>query len=192
MKNLKSKRILALLICIVMLFSATAFSASAANDEEVAKMWLCSEINKNTGIGHIFLYFENLTDEPIKVGRYTVPGYDIVSVGCFGTEGPRGAGVYYNLESDLKHYHSLKGVSTELTQEELSNVTNKIKNYNTWNPIANCYYFAALGWNAGADKDVPFLIFPSFARLFIQMNGGVSEPFDLFYRDMPVYRQTEL
>ena len=153
------KKIIAVLMSLVLVFSLFAFIVSAANEKNVARMWFCSEIHNKTNIGHIFLYFENLTDEPIMVGRYKVAPYDDVSVGCFGTEGPRGGGVYYNLEQDLTHYHSLKGVATDLTEEELNKVTNKIRNYSHWDPILNCYYFAAMGWNAGAESSIPFLPF---------------------------------
>lgn len=63
------KKIIAVLLAVVMLFSAMSFCVSAADDEDVARMWICSQTNKNTGIKHIFLYFENLTDVPIMVGR---------------------------------------------------------------------------------------------------------------------------
>lgn len=185
------KKFTAILLAVVMLFAMVPFTVSAADDADVATMWVCAEKSKNTGIWHIFLYFENLTDSTIKVGKYDLEAYDTVSVGCFGTEGPRGGGVYYNLESDLTHYGSLIGRSTDLDAEELENVSKKIKSVNRWDPIFNCYYFAAKAWNAGADKSLPFLIFPGFAKFFIQMNGGRSNPFELFV-DKPVYKQTEL
>ena len=184
------KKITAILLAVIMLFSVIPFSASAA-DEDIARMWFCAEKSKKSGIGHVFLYFENLTDETIRVGRYDLAAYDTVSVGSFGTEGPRGGGVYYNLESDLTHYHSLIAVSTLLTEDELEAVTNKIKGYNYWDAIRNCYYFAARSWNAGADKSISFLLFPAFARLIIKNQGGGSAPFELFV-DKPVYKQNEL
>ncbi|MBQ8503863.1 MAG: hypothetical protein IJ491_06275 [Clostridia bacterium] len=185
------KRIIALLLSVIMIFSVVPFSVSAA-DENVARMWICAETNDITGIRHIFLYFENLTDETIRVGRYDLAAYDEVSVGCVGTEGPRGGGVYYNLETVLDHYSNQLALSTELDEGELEDVTDAIKNYNRWDPIFNCYYFAAKGWNAGADKSVPFLIFPGFASIFIKMKGGKSAPFDIFAEEKPVYKQNEL
>lgn len=186
------KKIVAFLLAVVMIFSAMSFCVSAADDEDVARMWICSQTNKNTGIKHIFLYFENLTDVPIMVGRYELAAYDTVSVGCFGTEGPRGGGVYYNLETELTHYNSLVALSTELDQDELEDVSDKVGSFNRWDPIFNCYYFAARAWNAGADKSVPFMIFPAFARYFIKMKGGTSNPFDIFAQQKTVYKQNEL
>lgn len=187
------KKIISVFLAALMLFSVLSLSVSAADNEEyVARMWFCSEISGETGIGHIFLYFENLTDEPIMVGRYEVAPYDDVSVGNFGTEGPRGGGVYYNLEQDLTQYHSLKAISEKITAEELAKVNKKITNYSHWTVIMNCYYFAAMGWNAAADNTVPFMIFPTFARIMIQLRGGKSNPFELYSKDDPVYKQSEL
>ncbi len=186
------KKFTAILLALVMLLSAVPFCATAADENgNVARMWICAEKHEKTGIWHIFLYFENLTDSTIKVGKYNLAPYDSVSVGCFGTEGPRGGGVYYNLESDLDHYKSLVGLSSEITEDELESVSKKIKSVNRWDPIFNCYYFAARAWNAGADQSITFLIFPGFAKYFIRMKGGVSHPFELFV-EKPVYKQTEL
>lgn len=185
------KKVISMLLVLVMLFVSVPLFASAA-DEDIARMWICTQTSKNTGIKHVFLYFENFSDETIKVGKYNLAPGDEVSVGCFGTEGPRGGGVYYNLESELTHYNSLMAVSTMLDEDELEDVSRKIKSVNRWDPIFNCYYFASRAWNAGAEKDVPFLIFPAFARYFIKMNGGFPEPFNVFAEKRPVYKQTEL
>ena len=121
------KKFTAILLVLVMMFAIVPFSVSAADGENIATMWICAEKSDKTGIWHIFLYFENLTDSTIKVGKYDLAAYDTVSVGCFGTEGPNGAGVYYNLESDLTHYGSLVARSTDLDADELDAVSKKIK-----------------------------------------------------------------
>lgn len=186
------KKITAVLLAVMMLFTALCFSASAADGEDVARMWICSEKSDNSGVGHIFLYFENLTDKTITVGKYKLEGKGDVSVGCFGTEGPWGAGVYYNLETELDHYSQLIGLSTLLTEDELAEVTKKLKSFDRWDPIFNCNYFALLGWNAGTGSSIPFLIFPQFTRLFIRLRNGVSNPFDLYSRNVTVYKQSRL
>lgn len=186
------KKIISCLLAVLMLFSVVAFSASAADDTDVARMWICAEKSDNSGIGHIFLYFENLSGKEITVGKYVVEPYGDVSVGCFGTEGYWGAGVYYNLETELRHYSQLIGISTELDESELAAVTAKIKSFDRWDPIFNCNYFALLAWNAGSGADIPFLIFPQLTRFFIKMRGGIAQPFDLFSRDVKVYKQSEM
>ena len=82
--------------------------------------------------------------------------------------------------------------TTEEELDELQAVNNKIKNYNRWDPIFNCNYFALLGWNAGSDSDIPFLIFPGLTRFFIRMKGGSYNPYDPFSRTDPVIKQNEL
>ena len=185
------KKITAAFLAVLMLFTVFSFSASA-EEPDVARMWICSEKSDNSGIGHIFLFFENLTDKTITVGKYKLNGKDDVSVGCFGTEGPNGAGVYYNLESELDHYSQLIGLSTLLTEDELEEVSKKIKSFDRWDPIFNCNYFALLGWNAGSESDIPFLIFPQLTRFLIRIKGGISKPIDLFSRNVTVYKQSKM
>lgn len=187
------KKITAIILAVLTVLTMLSFSASAIETDTVARMWICSSVSDNTGISHIFLYFENLTDETITVGRYPVAPHGDVSVGNFGTEGPRGGGVYYNNETALTHYSQFIGLSTELNENELAKVSKKISNYaNWWDPIFNCNYFALSAWNVGSDSDIPFLIFPAFTRYFIRMKGGIANPYDPFVRTDPVVKQTEL
>lgn len=185
------KKTLSCLLAVVMLFTMVSFSVSA-QEINVARMWICAEKSTNSGVGHIFLYFENLTDETITVGKYKVAPYGDVSVGCFGTEGPDGAGVYYNLETYLNHYNQLIGLSTSLTEGELEATNKKLNSFDRWDPIFNCNYFALLGWNAGADSSIPFLIFPGFTRIFIQLKGGIANPYDPYVRTDPIVKQSTL
>lgn len=186
------KKIISIVLALLTVFTMISFSVSAVNDGNVAVMWLCSEKSDNSGIGHVFVYFENLTGKTITVGKYKVEPYGDVSVGCFGTEGPSGGGVYYNLETELDHYSGLMGISTELTESELEAVSKKITGFDWWDPIFNCNYFALRAWNAGSDSDIPFLIFPQITRFFIRIKGGISEPFDLFSRNVKVYKQSKM
>ena len=186
------KKLLSVLPAMMMLLTVVSFGASAADDTNIARMWICSEMSTNSGIGHIFLYFENLTDKTITVGKYKVAPHGDVSVGCFGTEGPDGAGVYYNLETYLTHYNQLMGLSTELTAAELEATNRKLNSFDRWDPIFNCNYFALLGWNAGSDSDIAFLIFPGLTRFFIRLKGGIANPYDPFTRNAPVVKQSTL
>lgn len=185
------KKFLSVLLAMLMLFTTLAFGVSA-EDGNVARMWICSETSTNSGIGHIFLYFENLTDKTITVGKYKLAPYGNVSVGCFGTEGTEGAGVYYNLETYLDHYDKLLGLSTELTASELEATNKKMNSFDRWDPVFNCNYFALLGWNAGSDSDIPFLIFPGITRLFIRLKGGIANPYDPYVRTDPIVKQSKL
>lgn len=186
------KKSISVLLALLMLFTVLSLSVSAVDDTTVVRMWLCAEKSTQSPFGHIFLYFENLTGQTVTVGKYKVSPYGDVSVGSFGTEGPRGGGIYYNLESKLDHYNQLIGISTELDAGELKIVSDKIKSYNRWDPIFNCNYFALRAWNAGSDSDIAFLIFPQFTRMFISLKGGIANPYDPFVRNDPVVKQTEL
>jgi len=186
------KKIVSIILSVLTVFTMISFSVSAANDGDVARMWICSEKSDNSGIGHVFIYFENLTRKTITVGKYKVEPYGDVSVGNFGTEGPDGGGVYYNLETKLDHYSGLLAISTKLTASELEAVSKKIASFDWWDPVFNCNYFALSAWNAGSDSDIPFLLFPGLTRFFIRMKGGVADPYDPFIRTDPVVKQTEL
>lgn len=189
------KKFICILITLIIAFVPLAMSVSGANNEvNVARMWLCSEINTKGSIDHFFLYFENLSDQPIKVGRYTVPVGRTVSVGSFGSTGPDGGfGVYYNLETERDYYVDMLAISTLLTKSELNSVNKKIANYNWWDPVFNCIYFSVRAWNAGAEKKLPIIIFPSLMRKIIKNNGATYEPFDLYKNNPnPVYKQTQL
>lgn len=189
------KKLTALLLALLMIFGVMAMPASAAsNDENIARMWLCSKINTKGSVDHFFLYFENLSNEPIKVGRFTVPVGGTVSVGSFGSTGPDGGfGVYYNLETERNYYVDTLAIATLLTQSELDSVNGKISNYNHWDPIFNCIYFAVRAWNVSGGKKLPIIIFPSIMRLILKNNGAVYEPFDLYKNNPnPVYKQNKL
>lgn len=189
------KKLISLLLAVLMVFGLMAMPASAAGSEEnVARMWLCSKINTKDPVDHFFLYFENLSNEPIKVGRYIVPVGGTVSVGSFGSTGPDGGfGVYYNLETERDYYVDMLALSTLLTKSELNNVNSKIKNYNWWDPIFNCIFFSVRAWNAGGGKQLPIIVFPSLMRRIIKNNGAAYEPFDLYKGNPhPVYKQTHL
>ncbi len=188
------KKIVALLMAVLMLCSFAAVPASAAGeDENIARMWLCSKINTKDPVDHFFIYFENLSDHPIKVGKFTVPVGGTVSMGSYGSTGPSGGfGVYYNVETERDYYVDMYALSTELTQSELNAVNKKIT-YNWWDPIFNCVFFAVRAWNASGAKKLPVIVIPQLMRNIIRNNGATYEPFDLYKNNPnPVYKQNQL
>lgn len=189
------KKLTALFLALLVLLGVMVMPTAAAESEEnIARMYLCSKINTKGSVDHFFLYFENLSDKPIKVGRFTVPIGGTVSVGSFGSTGPDGGfGVYYNLETERDYYVDTLAISTLLTQKELDSVNSKIKNYNWWDPVFNCIYFSVRAWNAGGGKKLPIIVFPSIMRTILKNNGAVYEPFDLYKNNPnPVYKQNHL
>ena len=61
------KKITAVFLAVIMIFSAMSFCVTAVDENgNVARMWICAEKHNTTGINHVFLYFENLTDKTIN------------------------------------------------------------------------------------------------------------------------------
>lgn len=190
------KKIIALVLALLLLAAPLSLGVCAVSEESdtyVARMWICQK-NKNYGsFGHMFLYFENLTDEPLVVGRYTVPAYDSVSVGTLGFSGPRGFGLYYNTETASSNKSGIMAKSTMLTKAQFDLISSKIKSYNYWDPLFNCTHFAITMWNKGPGKNISLCIFPSLGRKYIAKIGGTVDSVKLADKtSADIYKQTEL
>lgn len=199
MKKSVLKRVISLLLAIMIVFTAaqTAFAESETGieDETVAKIWVCSNMSIPLVIGHTYVYVQNLSDEPIKVGVYEVPVGEGVSVGCFAFSAYDGWGIYYNLEAYRENKKGKEGriwsKSEPLTAEELENMNDYLLSYlNHWDPIFNCSYFSYSVWNAATGD---FLIpspLPIIAHLMLMITGGEKGTLDMFFADeSQVYRQ---
>ncbi|MBQ2841418.1 MAG: hypothetical protein IJE72_00115 [Clostridia bacterium] len=199
MKKSAIKKILSFLLTIIIAFSVmqTAFAENEAEpaDETVAKIWVCSNMSIPLILGHTYVYVENLSDEPIKVGAYEVPVGEGVSVGCFAFSAYDGWGIYYNLEAYRENKKGKEGriwsKSSNLTADELENMSDYIIGYlNHWDPIFNCSYFSYTVWNAATGD---FLIpspLPIIAHLMLMITGGEKGTLDMFFADeSQVYRQ---
>ncbi|MBQ6467647.1 MAG: hypothetical protein IJJ61_06855 [Clostridia bacterium] len=133
---------------------------------------------------HICIYVENLTEHDIKVGAYTCPKGQGVSVGSLGfsvADGD-GAGVYYNIET-WRFAHGGKKplaltISRVATKAQLENLTKFILNNNTWEFfMLNCAWFAAMCWDrAGGSFILPYVMFPSLIRLQMLFHHPTSTP----------------
>lgn len=159
---MKAKRIIALIIAVIMLLSALPLSSSAANTEEyVATMYICS---RTKIVGHVWLYFENLTDYDLKVGCYTLPKGQGVTVSAYNTARKDGKGNYYNIDGYCLNKYgsgSTTCASTKITASQLKTVSAKILERNSWSGTKNCCYFAGTVWNSVAPKKVKILLLPS-------------------------------
>ena len=81
-----------------------------------------SVVTRVKGTGHAWIYVENLTDEPLQVGHYTLPANEGVSVGLFSFTCEDGIGIYYNVESYCCNVHGgdgLVSITTDLDEEEM-------------------------------------------------------------------------
>lgn len=182
-------------MALIMVFSACAVvSAKTVNDYNISqpasvaepvdyhvppakepgtlvRLYLCSKLNSGT-VGHIFIYAENLTDEPVKVGLITLQKDQGVSMGAFGLQRSDGWGVYYNTESYRflkKDYDTIVALCDELDREHLDKLNKFLQNHNHWDFIFNCAYFAVGAWNSCTSDFVLFTSIPTFTRWQIKI-----------------------
>ncbi len=165
----------------------TEDAADTENAAAVANIYLCTNASGLPSLGHVWVYFENLTNHDITVGIYTCHKREGVSVGAFGVTRSDGAGVYYNIEAycgnkfpeQLKKYVTKK---TTVSQEELDDISNFIKYHNFWDPVVfNCIFFAATCWNkAGGQFNFPFKVLPIFERWGLNAMGPDETPVQMF------------
>ena len=172
--------------------TTTDDSNTTTDDGYVVTMYLCSIWN--SVFPHVFLYFENISDEEITVGKYILPVGQGVSIGTFGLTVRNGAGVYYNLEcwcNRSKNGMTVLNISKKLTKSQLQSASNKICSINHWDPILfNCCYFASQVWNAaGVSYVFPIVCLPSITRIQMFFKG-CSSSLSLYKPERnQVYRQ---
>lgn len=168
------KRLTAFVITVCLLLGCFTVVSFAANEKYVARMYVCAR-ETSSPFGHLWLYFENLTDRDISVGAYTLKPGQGVSVGTYGTKGKDGIGIYYNVESYSVARYGISGIVSlekNLTASEMSKVSNNIKNGNFWEPIIyNCMGFAFIAWNSAATPILIPMIFPFIGRLQMSIYG---------------------
>lgn len=143
-----------------------------------------SVVTRVKGIGHAWIYVENLTDETLKVGHYMLPPYQGVSVGLFSFTCDDGIGIYYNVESYCCNVHGgdgLVSITTDLDEQEMEKLSNKLEDYpNHWDPFFNCIYFAFSMWNSVSGRKVIPMVIPAFGQLQLRMHGGTSNNLDMY------------
>lgn len=189
------KKILVFFLAALMLITPLTMGVAAKEEADcAARMWICHKTDANGVFDHMFLYFENLSDETLKVGRYNLGKGETVSVGTFGFSAPGGFGLYYNTECTRSVFSSgLMAKSTLLTKAQLEKVNKKITNYNYWDPIFNCTHFAISAWNAGPGGYISLCLFPSLGRNYIKNAGGEVDGVKLTTKtSSEIYKQTEL
>ena len=197
MKSVKVlKRVLCVIFSLAIVFSlASVMAASAAGNEPVARLYLCSNWRKLYSTPHAFIYVENLSGKDIKVGAYTCHKGEGVSVGTSAFAQINGFGVYYNLESYNGNKRGLDNcvyMVRDITASELSNMSDFIVNHNYWEAIAlNCVYFAVGCWNsAGGDHIMPIDLPPHILRAEIKNHPHGQDDLKMYYPDSSrVYKQ---
>lgn len=153
----------------------------AQKANSTARIYLCSKLNF-PGVGHIFIYVENLTDEPIKVGQIVLEKDQAVSMGSFGFQRSDGWGVYYNTESYLygkEDYSSLVCMSEEIDSAHLAKLNKFLEGYNFWELFINCVFFAVGAWNSCTNTFILPVSFPVFCRM--QINAHKNDKITQMY-----------
>lgn len=192
------KKLVCLILAVLICFSASSMALAAndtkaSNNEIVANYYIYVMETDIHPIGHMWVYLENLTDKPMKVGLYTVPANKGMSVGVFARKD--GFGIYYNVEAYTQAAYGLKNqicLKDQLTADKVQDVSDALMNYNNhWDPIFNCMYFAFRIWNAGCSPSnkLVHLIWPPLGTLQIKFKTHYFElPMKGVTKDK-VYRQ---
>lgn len=142
----------------------------------VAVMYLCATARSLTG--HVWLYFENISNEDICVGYITLAPGEQTSVGSLRNSRTDGGGTYYNGEAFMAKNIDVTGrhttyLSMELNASQLSVVSEQIKKRNTYNIFFwNCGNFAAAVWNSVTPYTIVHICLPVFTILQMKLHGA--------------------
>lgn len=143
-----------------------------------------SVVTRVEGIGHAWIYVENLTNKTLKVGHYMLPPNQGVSVGLFSFTCDDGIGIYYNVESYCCNVHGgdgLVSITTDLDELEMEKLSDKLEDYpNHWDPFFNCMYFAFSMWNSVSGRKVIPMVIPAFGQLQLRMHGGTENNLQMY------------
>lgn len=186
------KSIVSIIMVAAIVFTLAAPSL-AANDPVVARIYVITYLEGTSWTDHAWVYFENLSENSVKVGLYNLPAGEGVSVGCFAASRDDGYGIYYNIESYCANKYGQTGwvsISKDITKSQLQKATDKILNIrNGWDFIFNCMYFAFSVWNAATGDNLVSLVFPVFGQLMLKARGGRKGPQMFVPEKTRVYRQ---
>lgn len=145
-------------------------------EKYVATMYLCATTYSVTG--HMWLYFENLTDHNIDVGYVTVCPGGTISVGCLRNSRADGGGTYYNGEAFMAKNLQETGnhtwyLSKDITEAELRKVSEAICSHNIYSIVGyNCTNFACDVWNTVASIKMIPLCLPALNVLLMSLVGA--------------------
>lgn len=188
------KKLMAIIMSVIILFTlAIPAFAAGSSDEIVATISICSRVKEVPSLGHIWIYVHNISDRQLKVGVYDLPAGEGVSVGTFANTRADGTGVYYNIEAHCINKYSdydFYSITKELTKSQLEALSSRIRNYNHWDFVFNCMYFAFTMYNEATGSSFASLIFPILGELQIKLYGGKYKALNMYYPSASeVYKQ---
>ncbi len=192
-RRLKQAACVIMSIVLLLSFSLPCFAAGEnktlqpkSEEEIVAEISILSCIYFFPISGHTWLYVENLSDEPIKVGLYEVPVGQGVSVGCFAFTAYDGFGIYYNLEAYRENKNnnsdSHYSITMQVNAAQLEKFSNDLANYpNFWSFYFNCAFFAFSLWNSSAGTLLIPLVIPAISQLELIILGAKKGVKEMYY-----------
>ena len=138
------------------------------DNDIVATLYVFYDKSDIHGMGHTWIYVENLTDQELEVGIYPLPANEGVSVGTLPEYD--GWGLYYNIEAYQQTIYGMEdqlSMKDEITLKELRRISRFILYYpNFWDPVFfNCMLFAFLAWDMGSWKILIPLFFPIIGKV---------------------------
>lgn len=187
------KKIIAVIMVLVTLFCSFAFVVSAEDakatdeDEYVATVYVCQEMQPPYIMGHTWLYFVNLTNHEITVGLYTLPKGQGVSIGTYGLSIKGGRGLYYNIEGYRYNHPTMEKdfvcLKKNVTQKQLETMSVQITRHGVWSFLLNCSFAPFMIWDSVLGQFLPYLVLPILARLCIIMYPQHEKGFYLYDPD---------
>lgn len=171
------------------------------DNDIVATLYVFYDKSDIHGMGHTWIYIENLTDQDLKVGAYTLPPDEGVSVGTLPEYD--GWGLYYNIEAYQQGIYGMEdqlSMKEDITLKKLRRVSNFIVSYpNFWDPVFfNCMLFAFFAWDMGSWKILIPLFFPIIGKIqmliYPHETGTLMKPVtkDKVYRQTGMFGWAEL
>ncbi len=204
-----TKKILATLLTITMLFSTAVFASAESDGVEVgsnaatnealasdtvAKIYLNCQDFTFPIRGHSWIYVENLSDEELQIGLYTLPPNEGVSAGTFSFSVSDGFGIYYNVEAFRRNERPQKNcytISEELNMEQVKKLSDAlVQRLNTWDFFFNCVSFSFTMWNAATGDHLVPTFLPGIATLKLRVRGAEKDVLKMYYPEPSrVYQQ---
>lgn len=175
------KRVICIITAIVIMAISCvpSFAKTAENKTEkpIAKLSLCSCIYVWPIAGHTWIYVENTSKKPIKVGLYEVPAGQGVSIGSFAFTSYDGWGLYYNVEATREnrsgYWVNHWSKTMDMTASDLEKLNESLRKYpNYWGVVANCATFAFSMWNSVSGDSFFSLLIPAISQAEVIIGGG--------------------
>ena len=153
-------------LCLLIVMMTTGYGAIAKGDPDVAELSIFSSPNGP----HAFITIKNISNKDLSIGLLSdISPRVTISIGTWSSVDPTSSqtssasfsgsssrsihtGIIYNYEAYLINYteqmNERYSLTVTITQSQLDEINNIIRNYDKWNLINNCTVFASKVWNS--------------------------------------------